>query len=95
MANSAYSTIISVNEAFREGEYWVLTSDQLPGLLLSGKNLTELRADIPNVIRLLFKMNYDLEIEVRPIVDAKALLTRREKECFAVPSQYSAIPRAA
>ena len=73
MANSGYSCVIQVNENYREGGHWELTSKNVPGLYLAGKDLSALRADVPNVIKVLFKNNYDLAVEVRAVVDSCAV----------------------
>ena len=48
---------IHIKEELREGGYWVITSDDLDGLLLCGKSLEILRADIPAAIELLTDLN--------------------------------------
>lgn len=65
MANTHFTYLINVEADFREGEYFVLTSPQLPGLLLSGKDINALREDVPNVIKGLFSLNYKMDVDVR------------------------------
>ena len=65
MANTHFTYLINIDVDFREGEYFVLTSSQLPGLLLSGKDINALREDVPNVIKSLFSLNYKMDVDVR------------------------------
>jgi len=43
---------------YREGGYWVITSDDVPGMLMAGKDIHRLYADVPNVIKMLHKLNH-------------------------------------
>lgn len=95
MANSGYSCVIQVDESYREGGHWGLTSKNLPGLFLAGKDLNELRADVPNVIKVLFKNNYGLTVEVRAVVDSCAVKDGCNIAEHIKPGYWSASPIAA
>ena len=57
-------TIIStVQEKWDDG-FWNITSPNLPGLFLAGKDLTKLMEDVPYVIQTLFLLNYKMRVEV-------------------------------
>ena len=95
MANSGYSCFIRVDENYREHGHWELTSKNLPGLFLAGKDLNALRADVPNVIKVLFKNNYDLVADVRPVVDSCAVKGGCNIAEHVKPGYWSASPIAA
>jgi len=64
MANSGYATVVNIDVDRREGDYWVLTSEDLPGFLMCGKDRYALGEDIPNVIKGLFRHNYGKDVSV-------------------------------
>ena len=43
--------------------YHILTSPDLAGFLLCGKNLQRLIDDIPESVKLLFKLNHNLDVK--------------------------------
>ena len=97
MATKSYSCVIKVDEELREGEFWVLTSEDLPGLLLSGRDLDALRADTPEVIKQLFKMNYDMDVSVHPVFDVQTIAKQVVEPYRAppmVPLVWSAVRHA-
>lgn len=61
-------SFIAIEQDYKEGGHWHLTSPDLPGLFLAGKDITDLYADVPNVIKTLFRLNYGMEIDVQPAV---------------------------
>ena len=63
MANCNYVTVIRVSEEFKEGS-WMITSDNLPGLFLAGGDLPAIRKNVPDAIKLLYKLNYGMKVEV-------------------------------
>jgi hypothetical protein len=67
------SFLIDIHEELREGAYWTVTSKRLPGLFLGGIELGVLRDDLPDVIRMLFRANYQVEVEVTMLVDGPEL----------------------
>lgn len=65
MASRMYSRIIYVKAEFADaGKCWALSSADLPGLLLAGSDLTALLADLPAAIKLLYRLNYQMDVEV-------------------------------
>ena len=88
MGNKSYVGIVSVQHEAREGGYWVVTSQDLPGLLLCGKKPEKLASDIPKAISLLFKLNYGMSVDVKPVAD------RFAKTCEArpTPNVWAAVP---
>ena len=85
-----YTTIIAVKEELRIGGYWVITSSDLPGLLLAGKDITALREDIPVAIKQLFLLNYDMNVFVSPVIPS-AQLTQQHCDHIAHPKTWAAI----
>jgi len=96
MASQSYSTVITVKEDKREGGYWVLFSEDLPGLLLCGKDLSALRADTPTAIQRLFQLNYRMEVMVHPVADSKTLRQGGPLEGYQspalLPQAWAAVP---
>jgi hypothetical protein len=88
MGEKSYVGIISVKQEIREGGFCVVTSDDLPGLLLCGKKPDELASDIPKAISLLFRLNYGMNVNVQPVAD------RFAKKCVArpTPNVWAAVP---
>lgn len=65
MASRMFSRIINVKAEFANaGKCWALSSPDLPGLLLAGGDLTALLADLPAAIKLLYRLNYQMDVEV-------------------------------
>ena len=65
MVSYNYTSVINVHEERREGGYWILTSDDLAGLLLCGKDLKKLRSDVPAAIKMLLKLNSKIEVHMK------------------------------
>jgi predicted RNase H-like HicB family nuclease len=68
LASSSYASLININVEYDRQGHWVLSSKDLPGLLLSGKQLDALFNDVPNAIKLLYKLNYQMDVTVNPII---------------------------
>ena len=97
-ATSSYSCIIRVVEEHREeegDEFWVITSDDLPGLLLGGRDLEALRADTPEAIRILFDKNYGLDVHVLRATEPRKLASGVPEAELSPPFAWTAIPTAA
>ena len=98
MARTSYSCVIPVKEErvtdeYGSDDFWVLTSEVLPGFVLGGRDLEELHAEVPEVIRFLFKENFDMNVEVRRVTAPESL-----KEGVTVPNPktaWTAFPLAA
>lgn len=94
MANSDYVGIVRVKEDLRKDGNWVLTSKDLPGLLLCGNDVNELREDTPTAIKALYKLNYDMDV----VVHMAGHPINREKAasgCVAPTHQWAAVPAQA
>lgn len=63
MANYNYTGVVKIKEEFRDGS-WLITSDNLPGLFLAGEDLHILHTDIPAAIKLLYELNYSMNVKV-------------------------------
>lgn len=90
MATCEYVKVIKVKEDFKDGA-WLVTSDDLPGLFLAGGNVAALRKEIPDAIALLFRLNYDMQVVVRPATEEPGLVFEQHKPSYT----WAAIPRAA
>lgn len=61
-----YAIIIRTTEELKEDGKWMITTGldkaapDLPGVLLWGEDLDKLRADVPNAIKMIFKLNHKL-----------------------------------
>ncbi len=97
MASKAYSTVIRVNEELREGNYWMVTSDDLPGMILGGRDILKLREDVPNVIKSLFELNCGMKVDVYPAVKLKEMTSKKPTRQNVVSrlSDWTAIPHLA
>lgn len=94
VASSTYSTVISLHiEANREDGFYAISSKDLPGLVLGGKDLFALLKDVPAAIALLFKLNYGLKVQVTP-ADGKIQKTPEPKEWQPLPHTFVAVPAA-
>jgi hypothetical protein len=55
---------------------FALTSTELPGLLLAGDDPAKLWADVPAVVKAMYKVGYDMDVDVRmeavPAVESPA-----------------------
>lgn len=69
MANCKYATRLGVEHRFVDGA-WLITSKDLPGLFLAGDDMDRLQSEIPEAIKLLFKLNYDMAVQVCPMSPA-------------------------
>ena len=94
MASMSYSCLIRVQEEFREEDgdrFWLMRSQDLPGLLLGGRNLERLREDTPNVIQRLFKLNYDMDVQVHRVIDMHDLDKKTPRHQLEPPKAWTAV----
>jgi hypothetical protein len=64
-ASCDYSKPIMVGLRYsREAGLFALTSPDLPGLLLAGRDPSQLWADVPAVIKAMYRVGYGMEVEV-------------------------------
>ena len=97
-ATASYSCLIRVEEEHHtdeEDEFWTLTSEDLPGFLLGGRDIESLRADIPVAIRAIFKHNYDMEVNVLRVTEPQNIAQNIPEADLAPPKAWTAIPLAA
>lgn len=64
MATDKYSSVIKVVGTLKDDGNWLMKSNELPGFFLCGNDLEKLYNDIPNVIKSLFKLNYQLNVDI-------------------------------
>ena len=101
MANTSYSCVIPVKEEHVTDEtgtdhFWVLTSDVLPGFVLGGRDLEALHSDVPDAIRILFKENYGVEVDVFRVIEPKHIGQGVPNPgAHATPTAWTAVPLAA
>ena len=97
MAETTHSVIVRLTASLREGNYWVVTSDNLPGLLLCGKDRHQLFADVPSVVQKLMELNYGLHVQVAPLVEPQSVrrpIHETFKEWVAWPMNDNNLPTA-
>ncbi len=92
MASCNYAAVIRVDETFRKGGYWLLTSNDLPGFVLCGKDIKTLRDDVPAAIKILVKANYDMDVEVRPLIQPSEMVKCKEGVDMPLPEAWTAVP---
>ena len=100
MASTSYSCIIRVAEERYQGagdDFWVLTSEDLPGLLLGGRNIEALRSDTPKAIELLFERNYDTKVSVSLHTNIEDISSKEDSHMMdlSTPRNWIASRRAA
>lgn len=83
------SFLIYTTQKQKEDGFWTITSDELPGLFLAGKDLFSISAEVPEAIKLLFSLNYNMSVDVKMAIDPIA------RGVPPVPEEYFAIPNAA
>ncbi|MCK4710092.1 MAG: hypothetical protein KAU21_15845 [Gammaproteobacteria bacterium] len=91
MASCNYASVIRVQEELREGHFWVITSDDLAGLLLCGKEIKKLRADIPSAIKMLFKANYDMDVDVKALAEPAKVVKCKRPSDMPKPEGWAAV----
>ena len=65
MATTDYQKTINIKTKLnRDDGIIVMTSEDLPGLFLAGKNLLALARDLPPAIKALYRLNYEMDVEV-------------------------------
>ena len=95
MPKGSVSYIICVEERFGEGGFWTVTSKNLPGLFLGGQDLGPIRHDLPEAIKALFKLNYEMDVEVRLLSAGPPVAGDGFAPSVQTPNMWTAIPMAA
>lgn len=94
MASTDYARQVSVQLTHnKDWNLFSLTSPELPGLLLAGRDLVALYADVPAVIKGLYKLDCGLDVEVRPLV--REGFDESLPERMPLTNQYCAFQAAA
>jgi len=73
MEQTVYPAIVRLDVKLRDGDFWVITSEDLPGLLLCGKDWKQLFSDVPPAIETLFELNYGLKVQASPLVTPREM----------------------
>lgn len=93
MGNGKYVGIVSIDEELKSDGNWVVKSNDLPGLLLWGKDIRALREDIPLAIQTLYRLNFELEVQVSmagsPVAANKACAPKPHRH-----TNWAAVPTA-
>jgi hypothetical protein len=90
-ASSSYTTLINVQMEFHpEAKRYALTSTDMPGLLLAGSDLPALLADVPAAIKLLYQLNYGMNVEVFPTTRN---IPQADVSWISVSNTYVAVPK--
>lgn len=100
MAKSSYSCVIPVTqECIKDetgtDEFWTLTSDSLPGFVMGGRDLEAMHSDVPDAIRILFKHNYDMDVDVFRVTAPQDIARDIPESELSTPEAWTAIPQAA
>lgn len=91
-ATTSFSTIVNVQiEQHQEDKVFALTSKDLPGFFLAGKDLPVLLQDVPAAISVLYKCNYGMDVLVSPVKDV-ASSDVADEDWISVPSKFVATP---
>ena len=64
VSNINYSTTVRVETKIDNYGYFIMTSEDLPGLFLASKNYLALMQDVSKAIKILYKDNYDMDVTV-------------------------------
>lgn len=88
MADSKYVGFVRVTSGYKDGG-WVITSENLPGLFLAGSDPDALRADLPEAIMNLYKLNYGMNVRVCPAGEPGVTKQSASK---VLPSTWAAVP---
>lgn len=90
------SHLIDVSIEYHPDGCWAITSKNLTGMVLAGKDIQALIADVPNAIKLLYKLNFQQTVEVALADDEVGGLETEVHSAFIpLPHQYVAMSAAA
>ncbi len=96
MGTQGYATTISVHALSADDDGWhLIESEDLPGLLLAGKNLPALEADIPAAIKLIYRLNYGMNVDVRRHIRPEAMQTQQLPVKMSDTESWVVVPLAA
>ena len=77
MGKDGYDIKIAVDFSAREDGGLRATSPDVPGFLLSSANVTALIEDVAPALEHILKINHGIDVEMRPLTDAKDFLAKR------------------
>ena len=94
VASSQYATTVMTEVLISrvDGSY-AIVSEQLPGLFLSGKDLSALLADVPSAIKMLYRLDCGMDVQVVPV--AEEANERTNDQWANLSSKFVAIPVSA
>jgi predicted RNase H-like HicB family nuclease len=96
MSSTMKSHLIEVGIEYHPDGCWAISSKNLPGLVMAGKDIEALIGDLPNAIKLLYKLNYQLDVQVAIAGEDGASLHEERKSAFIpLPSKFVALSAAA
>ena len=89
MTKDTIVTTITVSVSPRTTDYLMATSDDLPGLHVCASSADQACERVIRAIKLLYKLNHKLDVEVYQATDSKTFPARASLMCdrFAVAAQ--------
>lgn len=64
--NRGTAYIVNIDVSLEDGGFFILSSNDLPGLCLLGKDPIPLLKQIPELVKKLFELNFGLTVRVVP-----------------------------
>lgn len=89
MASSMFSRLINLSVEYNPDGCWAISSPDLPGLVLAGKDIAALLDDVPNAIRLLFKLNYQMDVQVARAEEDGPQKPKKAKQAGFIPLPHT------
>lgn len=86
------SYVINIKVELRDGGFFTLNTEDLPGLCLLGKDPIRLIKQVPELVKKLFKLNFEADVLVIPV--SKAVLPKCPTEDLVQVKTWTAIERA-
>lgn len=94
MASHMHTTLITIRVEYHPDGYWAISSKDLPGLMLAGRDIGPLVEDVPAAIKLLYKLNYQMDVEVTPVEDDGVNAERVASGFRQLPHAFAALRAA-
>ena len=86
------ATILSIRAEWRDGTLY-LSSDDVPGLFLSGDDQEAVMHDLIPAIKALFKMNRGVDVDVYPVAPSSQFPEYGAVPAFMAAQQLVAVAR--
>ena len=67
---------------------FAIFSEDLPGLFLSGKDLSVLLDDVPNIIKGLYALDFQMNVDVTPATVPQLEQAASHQQFNPIPQQY-------